>query len=128
MTIFSQEQPLYISEKNFFMTPFFTLFELSRASDDATSQNIGGTDAWAVPHLKFGGDRPQKSPLGLRPCLHPKLKTLYCLANPILIHPLPLLPSSSQFQTSPPAASIRFEIWGVVNPVQEIFDSNRKKL
>src|SRR6218665_1655833 len=26
-----------------------------------------------------------------------------------------------------PAASIRFEIWGVVNPVQEIFDSNRNK-
>ena len=36
-------------------TPFFTLFILSRASDNTTSQNIGGTDAWAVPHLKFWG-------------------------------------------------------------------------
>src|SRR6218665_1713092 len=32
---------------------FFTLFILSRASDNTTSQNIGGTDAWAVPHLKL---------------------------------------------------------------------------
>src|SRR6218665_2371216 len=37
-----------ISEKNSFMTPFFTLFVLSRASDNTTSQNIGGTNAWAV--------------------------------------------------------------------------------
>jgi len=34
-------------------TPFFTLFILSRASDNTTAQNIGGTDEWAVPHLKF---------------------------------------------------------------------------
>src|SRR6218665_1972605 len=45
-------------------TPFCTLFILSRASDNTTSQNIGRTDAWAVPHLEFLG-RP--SPLGLRP-------------------------------------------------------------
>src|SRR6218665_3324997 len=33
---------------------------------------------------------------------------------------------SSGFLTSRnSAASIRFEVWGVVNPVQEIFDSNR---
>src|SRR6218665_491467 len=50
-------------------TPFFTLFILSRASDNTTSQNIGGTNAWAVPHLKFlGGPSPQ-SHLGLRPWL-----------------------------------------------------------
>ena len=34
------------------------------------SHNIGGTDAWAVPHLKFLGDRPpstpKSSPLGIR--------------------------------------------------------------
>src|SRR6218665_537810 len=39
-----------ISEKNSLMTPFLkTLFVLSRASDNTTFQNIGGTDAWAVP-------------------------------------------------------------------------------
>src|SRR6218665_857562 len=43
--------------------PFFTLFILSRISDNTTSQNIGGTNAWAVPHLKFSGG---PSPLGLR--------------------------------------------------------------
>src|SRR6218665_1854061 len=38
-------------------TQFFTLFIRSRASDNTTSKNIGGTDAWAVPNLKFwGGD------------------------------------------------------------------------
>src|SRR6218665_1538682 len=42
--------------------PFFTLFILSRTSDNTASQNIGGTNAWAVPHLKFWGDRPPSPP------------------------------------------------------------------
>src|SRR6218665_2593167 len=58
MTLFSQEKPLFQKEK-FLYDTFFTLFTLSRASDNTTSQNIGGTDAWAVPHLKcFWGDHP----------------------------------------------------------------------
>src|SRR6218665_3801826 len=51
-----------ISEKNSFMTPFFTLFVLSHASDNTTSQNIGGTDAWAVPPPQILGDRPPVPP------------------------------------------------------------------
>src|SRR6218665_3856263 len=43
-------------------TQFFTLFMLSRTSDNTTSQNIGRTNAWAVPHLKFWGDRPPSPP------------------------------------------------------------------
>src|SRR6218665_184412 len=43
-------------------TPFFTLFILSRTSDNTISQNIGGTNAWAVPHLKLWGDRPPSPP------------------------------------------------------------------
>jgi len=31
------------------------------------------------------------------------------------------------FSSKSPAASIWFEVWGVVNPVPEMFDSNRKK-
>src|SRR6218665_2607194 len=51
-------------------TPFFTLFILSCTSDNTASQNIGGTNAWAVPPPQiFGGTVPQ-SPLGLRPCLY----------------------------------------------------------
>src|SRR6218665_1233151 len=46
-------------------TPFFTLLILSRVSDNTTSLNIGGTNAWAVPHLKFLGG-PPPVPLGLR--------------------------------------------------------------
>ena len=48
-------------------TPFFTLLILSSASDNTTSKNIGGTDAWAVPPPHILGDRPSV-PLGLRPC------------------------------------------------------------
>src|SRR6218665_1593145 len=51
-----------ISEKNSFMTPFFNLFVLSRASDNTTSQNIGGRMHGPFPHLKFFGDRPPVSP------------------------------------------------------------------
>src|SRR6218665_2210704 len=47
--------------------PFFTLFILSRTSDNTASQNIGGDNAWAVPHLKFWGGPSPPVPLGLRP-------------------------------------------------------------
>src|SRR6218665_3430554 len=48
-----------ISENNSLIRPFFTLFVLPRASDNTTFLNIGGTNAWAVPHLKFFfEDRP----------------------------------------------------------------------
>src|SRR6218665_3377750 len=56
-----------ISEKNSFMTQFFTLFVLSRASDNTTSQNIGGGGCMGrLPTSNFGGTLPQ-FPLGLRP-------------------------------------------------------------
>src|SRR6218665_2599694 len=43
-------------------TPFFTLFILSHTSDNTTSQNIGGTNAWAVPQPHtLGGTAPQVS-------------------------------------------------------------------
>ena len=54
-----------ISENNSFMTPFFTLFVLSRASDNNTSQNTTlyfskywGTDARATPPHILGGPSP----------------------------------------------------------------------
>ena len=34
----------------------------AHVSDNSSSQNIGGTDTWAVPHLKFGGHRPPSPP------------------------------------------------------------------
>src|SRR6218665_1761542 len=48
-------------------TPFFTLFVLSHTSDNTTSQNIGGTNAWAVPPLQILEGTVPQSPLGLRP-------------------------------------------------------------
>ena len=53
---------------------FLTHFVLSRAPHNTTYPNIGvGTDAWAVPHLKFLGDRPPSPPkfLPMRPWPHP---------------------------------------------------------
>ena len=50
-------------------TTFFTLFMLSRTSDNTTSQNIvGGRMHGPSPHLKLWGDRPPV-PLGFRPWL-----------------------------------------------------------
>src|SRR6218665_1131525 len=52
-----------ISEKNSVMTPFFTLFVLSRASDNTNSRNIGGNGCMGRPPTSiFGGHRP----VGLR--------------------------------------------------------------
>src|SRR6218665_1721210 len=67
--LFTRKNP--ISENNSLVTPFFTLFLLSRSSDNTTSQNIGGTDAWAIPHLKFFWGAVPQSLLGLRPYQEP---------------------------------------------------------
>src|SRR6218665_1917699 len=53
-------------------TQFFTLFMLSRTSDNTTSQNIGGTNAWAVPPPQVLGETvhpvpPRSPPLGEGP-------------------------------------------------------------
>src|SRR6218665_156274 len=54
--------------KEFPYDTFFTLFVLSRTSDNTTSLNIGETDAWVVPHLKYLGgpspSPPRPPPLG----------------------------------------------------------------
>ena len=54
---------LYFRSKNSFMTSFFTHFVLSHAFDNTTSQNIRGTDTWAVHHIKFWEDRPPVPPM-----------------------------------------------------------------
>src|SRR6218665_1835309 len=48
MTLFLPKN-LYIRTKHSFMTPFFSQFVLCHASNNTSSRNIGGTDAWAVP-------------------------------------------------------------------------------
>src|SRR6218665_1995698 len=52
---FLDERSLHFRTKNSLITPLFTQFVLSHASSrpNTTSRNIGGTDTWAVPHLKF---------------------------------------------------------------------------
>src|SRR6218665_1836574 len=47
--------------------PFFTLFILSRASDNTTSQNIGGRMHGPSPTSYFLGGPSPSPPLGLRP-------------------------------------------------------------
>src|SRR6218665_2318053 len=54
-----QHEHLYFRTNNSSITPFFSQFVLCQASNNTTSRNIGGwMHAWAVPHLKFWGDRP----------------------------------------------------------------------
>ena len=53
--------------KNVYLIKTISPLHLSHASNNTTSQNIGGTDAWAVPALNFWGTVPQSS-LGLRTC------------------------------------------------------------
>jgi len=57
---------LDLKTKNSSLTPCFTQFVLCLTSDNNTSQNIGGMDAWAVPTSNFGWTAPQ-FPLSLRP-------------------------------------------------------------
>src|SRR6218665_3553018 len=53
----------YFSKEFLDKDHFLTLFVLSRASDNTTSLNIGGTNAWAIPHLKLlGGLSTQNLP------------------------------------------------------------------
>jgi len=47
------------------LTPFLSQFVLFLTSHNSTSQNIGGTDAWAVPLLKILGDVPSSPPRSL---------------------------------------------------------------
>ena len=63
MTLSSQEKPLF--QKRIPLWHLFYSVRL-RASDNTTSQNIGGTDAWAVPNLKFWGTRSPSPHLNLR--------------------------------------------------------------
>src|SRR6218665_4158491 len=53
---FTRKKP--ISENNSLMTHFLLCSCFRTHPTNTTSQNIGVTDAWAVPHLKFWGDRP----------------------------------------------------------------------
>jgi len=72
---------------------FFTLFMLSRAFDNTTSQNIGGTNAWVVPHLEFWGT-VSPVPLGLRPCSqqHPLVHNIVCNSCQYFIYVCDLSP------------------------------------
>jgi len=53
------------------MTPFFTQFVLSHASNNTTSQNIGGDGCMgrSPPQIWWGPLTVPPVPLSLRPCL-----------------------------------------------------------
>ena len=72
-----------ISEKNFSIRQFFTLFILSHTSDNTTSLNIGGTNAWAVPTSNLGGPSPRgPSPPQVSAPAYTKINL--CTARPII--------------------------------------------
>ena len=73
----TRKTPLFpFSRQNFFCiwpfphkkNTFFTLFILSRTSDNTTYQNIGGAECMGRPPTSNFGGRPP-SPLGFRPCV-----------------------------------------------------------
>src|SRR6218665_2210344 len=69
-------------------SPSFTLFILSRTSDNTTSQNIGGRMNGPSPTLNFVGAVPQ-FPLGFRPwCFHHSFleASSYFSILPLVIH------------------------------------------
>ena len=49
----SLTKKLYFTTKISFISPFLVILYFFRAFLNTTSPNIGVTDAWAVPHLKF---------------------------------------------------------------------------
>src|SRR6218665_3316475 len=57
---FTRKTP--ISENNSLMTPFLLCSHFRTHPTNSTSQNIGGTDAWAVPTSNFWGPSPQAPP------------------------------------------------------------------
>jgi len=67
MTLFLTKN-LYFRTKQTIRAPWvlFSQFVLCLTSNNSTSRNVGGTDAWTVPHFKFWGDRFLQSPLSIR--------------------------------------------------------------
>src|SRR6218665_810846 len=55
----------FLDTKNVYFTQKITFFPfvISYASNNTRSPNIGRTDAWAVPHLKFWGTVPPVLPI-----------------------------------------------------------------
>ena len=79
-------------------TPLFTLFILSRTSDNTTSQNIGETNAWAVPLPKTLRKPSLQSPLGFRPSLRGRSRYLRYISSSSL-NTFAMFNSHSYFQT-----------------------------
>src|SRR6218665_3592492 len=65
---FLDEKNLYLRTNFFFVTPFLLSSYFHTLPITLLLQILGGrihgTDTWAVPHLKFWGDRPQVSAHG----------------------------------------------------------------
>src|SRR6218665_182798 len=70
ITLLDDKNPNFL--KQFLDDTFLFCSYFRTHPDNTTSQNIGGTDAWAVPHLKFGGDRPP-SPLWVSVHVHSQI-------------------------------------------------------
>jgi len=63
---YDDEKNLYLRTNTSFVTPFFTQFVLSHASNNITSPNIEGTDIWAVHPPQILGTVPPSPPISLR--------------------------------------------------------------
>jgi len=96
---FTHKKTHYV-RKEFLDDTFFTLFVLSRVRDNTTSQNIGGTDAWAVPTSNFFGGGPSPSPPRYPPLCRPSIVYIFVA--------LPCASLAHVFRVTPISAALTY--------------------
>jgi len=84
-TTLSSPENHYFRKEFLDNTIFFTLFVLSRASDNTTSLNIGRPMHGPSPHLKFWGDRPPQPPRSPPLCVRVGLFVRVCLCAYVFV-------------------------------------------
>src|SRR6218665_2089715 len=80
MTLSSQEKHPFLLGSYFQAHPTTLLLKI-----------LGGTNAWAVPHLKFWRGPSPQSPLGLRPWRRPRISIVIATFCPLFYCCCPLI-------------------------------------
>src|SRR6218665_3285659 len=122
----------YFRKEFLYDTFLKTLFVLSRASDKHYFSKYWGTDAWAVPHLKFfWGPSPQFPPrspplywLPVRQRMHYRLSTIVwrCvlgIAPTYLLEPFILISSCTGRQSLRPASRGDFVVLHALTAIKQ---------
>src|SRR6218665_1041942 len=95
-TLFFTRKNTKFSVKNSSIRPFFYSVRTFARIRQHYFSKYWGINAWAIPHLKFWGDRPPGPLLGLRPCFLGHLHI-----NSYLGYPSKLVQNMSTLSISP---------------------------